>query len=565
MPLTFPRFRLPIAAKAVLLIAGLGVMSALANWFCLLRIDMLDQLGGVLSQQVSPARLALTEAKTRVESFGLATYKLYASSDADQAMRVAAGMQDEFNAAETSLNNVLGYFPKRAEDVERIRAKLEIAHGIAKNIYRVILADDRAQARTLLDIRFDPARDDVAGQINRLINILGGEARELLDEAAATKVWILRMTIVTLVGGSLATLIIALLLAHGSLARPLHKLAAKMVEIAQGDFSTEIEGTKRGDEVGAMARAVAIFKRNGLALRELQAQQTSERARLEAEKQASLTGLADAFEREVLSVADAVADAANELEQFARSMHAAAEESGQRAQAAAAIAEETTEGASTVAAAVEEMSVTVGDIGCQVVEASNVVAEAAGRAEVAVANSDGLATAVQHIDRVVGLITGIAGQTNLLALNATIEAARAGEAGRGFAVVAQEVKTLAGQTTRALAEISEKTASVRQAAQSVSAAIYDISRVVAQISKISAAIANSVALQGLASRKISENVDESAQRTRQVSSTIADVSEFAGQTGQVAEQIQISVENLNRQASVLHRQAQDFAGRVRAG
>jgi len=96
-------------------------------------------------------------------------------------------------------------------------------------------------------------------------------------------------------------------------------------------------------------------------------------------------------------------------------------------------------------------------------------------------------------------------------------------------------------------------------------AIHGISLVVTQISRISSTIANSVEHQNAASRKISENVDEAAQRTRRVSSTIADVSEFAGHTGQVAEQIQVSAENLNRQASVLHRQAQDFAGRVRAG
>ena len=52
-------------------------------------------------------------------------------------------------------------------------------------------------------------------------------------------------------------------------------------------------------------------------------------------------------------------------------------------------------------------------------------------------------------------IEAIAKQTNLLALNATIEAARAGDAGKGFAVVAGEVKQLAGQTSRATAEISE--------------------------------------------------------------------------------------------------------------
>jgi methyl-accepting chemotaxis protein len=565
MPLQIPRLRLPIAAKAVLLIAGLGLMSGLANWFCLLRIDMLDRLSGVLSEQVSPARITLTEAKTRVESFGLATYKIYASGDADQAKEAAESVKGEYAAANVSLGNLLNYFPKRANDVARIRQKLELAHGIAMEVYRTVAANDRPKAQVLLDLRFDPARDDVSFQLNRLINVLGGEANDMLDQAARTKAWIMKITVATLIGGSILTLILALVLAHVSVARPLQRLADTTTDIAKGDLSAAIEGTERGDEVGAMARAVAVFRRNGLALRKLEAQQASDRARMEAEKRASLAALADAFEREVLSVADAVADAANELEHFAGSMLAAAAESGERAQAAAVVAEETTEGATAVAAAVEEMSVTVGDIGAQVLEASKVVAEAAGRADVAVANGEGLATAVQHIDRVVALISGIAAQTNLLALNATIEAARAGEAGRGFAVVAQEVKTLAGQTTRALAEISDKTASVRQASHSVGEVIDGISRVVAQISQISAAITISVEQQDITSRRISQNVDEAAERTRTVAATVAEVSEFAGQTGQVAEQIQVSAETLNRQAALLHRQAQDFSSRVRAG
>ena len=63
--------RLPIAAKAVLLIAALGLLSIAANVFCLQRFTELQRLSAQVTQHLAPARLALAEAKGAMESFGV--------------------------------------------------------------------------------------------------------------------------------------------------------------------------------------------------------------------------------------------------------------------------------------------------------------------------------------------------------------------------------------------------------------------------------------------------------------------------------------------------------------
>jgi methyl-accepting chemotaxis protein len=162
------------------------------------------------------------------------------------------------------------------------------------------------------------------------------------------------------------------------------------------------------------------------------------------------------------------------------------------------------------------------------------------------------------------MIQAIASQTNLLALNATIEAARAGEAGRGFAVVAQEVKSLATQTTQALASIRSKTETVGGVIDGVRDTTQSISQAIARIHTVARAITEAVSVQSEATQRIAQTVEGAAVRTRQVSQTIEGDTEFASRTRNGAVEIQNAAADLNRQAAALQAEAQDFIARVRA-
>jgi methyl-accepting chemotaxis protein len=415
-----------------------------------------------------------------------------------------------------------------------------------------------------VELKFDPALVVAATDMTRLINVLGGEIKEAASLAASEKAATFNVILMVLLGGTLATVGLVMVLVDRSVAGPLRRLAAVMHQITQGQFGAPIEGLKRGDEVGTMARAVLVFRDNAIALHDAHVQRQRAREQAAAEKRTALDRLAGSFETKILSVTAALANAAAQLDDSARSMSGAADESGSHARAAAVVAEETTTVARTVSNAIDELSMAMQDIDTQLASAASVVVEATRRADNAVTNADGLSGAVGDIDKVASMIQAIASQTNLLALNATIEAARAGEAGRGFAVVAQEVKSLAGQTTQALADIKDKTRTVRDIIDGVCGATQLMSNVIAQIEGVSRSIASSIALQSDATHKIAETVDGAASRSQQVANSVAGVSTFANRTHVNAQQILEAVADLNRQAVALQGEAQLFVAQVRA-
>jgi len=348
-----------------------------------------------------------------------------------------------------------------------------------------------------------------------------------------------------------------------TMAKPLGAATAALDRLAAGDLAVALGDTTRRDEIGRLARALDVFRRNAEEARRLAAAQAAEQAAKE-QRAAALEALVRGLESDISRMTGMLAAGSTELEATARSMSRSADQANTQSAAVASAAEEASASVETAAAAAEELTSSIGEIGRQVARSAEISRKSVTEAERTDRIVRLLAEGAEKIGQVVALINSIAGQTNLLALNATIEAARAGDAGKGFAVVASEVKNLASQTARATDEIGGQVGEIQTATREAVVAIGGIAGTVTEMSQIATAIAAAVEQQGAATAEIARTVQQTARSAREVSSNIGGVSRAASETGAAASQVLGAAGDLSKQAESLSGEVKIFVARVRA-
>jgi methyl-accepting chemotaxis protein len=396
--------------------------------------------------------------------------------------------------------------------------------------------------------------------------------RAAAEQSSAAKEAAIDATIATITSGvvGFAVLLVIVIAALGYLtvargvARPIAALNGIMTQLSNGDLNIAIPYAARLDEIGAMARAVDVFKLNAIERVRLEAAQKDAELRVSAQRRSDMRRLADEFDAAVGTIVAAVSSASIQLETAAGSLSATADNTQQLSVSASDTSQEVSANVQSVASASEQLSASVNEISRQVHDASAIAAVAVKQADATDARITELAGSAARIGDVVRLITAIARQTNLLALNATIEAARAGDAGKGFAVVAQEVKALAVQTARATDEITTQIAGMQSATQVSVAAIKEIGATIGRIAGIAGAIAAAVEQQGAATQEISRNVHQAATGTTRVAANIADVNRGAVRTGSASTEMLSAVRSLSSDSGHLRLEVDKFVASIKA-
>jgi methyl-accepting chemotaxis protein len=259
---------------------------------------------------------------------------------------------------------------------------------------------------------------------------------------------------------------------------PLNAMTGAMTGLAAGDGTVDIPEMRSKSELGAMARAVDVFKQNA---DKIAAMLTAETTTREIGEVISGAAAGDLTIRVPLdNKVGFLKDIGEQVNRLLNATNAAFKEFGEKArhtaisvgEASAAVGQ-VSDGArsqsaalSQVATALRESTDALKSVSDNTKAASDKASTASQLVQKGLTSVERLADIVEAIaqnsrkvNQITQVIAQIANRTHILSLNAAIEAARAGEHGKGFVVVAQEVGKLAesaGQNAKQITDIVEQ-------------------------------------------------------------------------------------------------------------
>jgi len=551
------------AASAVLLIC-LSVLCANAY----LTSSHYAQGLRTLSQDMVPKQRAFSQVSDAIVATHIKIFRYVSWASNSVSEKLMKSLYDEIDSDLDRLTDRINALAKRPDLSAAERASLQAL--------LVKWQKCKSHAQDTIDVgRTDPAMATMMlGQADDAFKAVDGDFARM-SQAITTAANVVKDGLYTdaqrnkrlIIWGALVGFLVSIVVTVTvgmSIVRPIKSITAVMRQLSAGTVSVEVTNRDRGDEIGQMAEAIDVFRKNMIEMHAMEQANHQAEQRRASERRSEMQDLAAEFEKSVQQIARELTQAATAMHQNAEAMSRGATEARAKSKAISSVVTVTQDNVESVANSADELAHTIEELATQTNAARELTDETVSESENARAKLQQLADAVTQIVPITGLIQAIAQQTNLLALNATIEAARAGVAGKGFAVVAGEVKSLAQQTASATEEINRKIAAVNASCGAVVKIIQQVAGAVGRLGQGTAEMAAAVGQQAAATQEISLNAQQAANSSRTVAQNILELDEKAGENDSASTAALEGARHLLSHAALLQEQANNFLRHVRA-
>lgn len=203
----------------------------------------------------------------RLQQLAIRDHLLGDGDQALQTLRAQRERRDQALAAALKVGSDIQNERLRRASVQAAAWDAQVQAGLVPGAAPQEGGDSLAAARRQFHAVSTGQGDALAVDLAEIYNI---EVNTLLEERGAMSDWIARahgISLVLLVAG-LLIIVGALWMLSRLVVSPINRLTGKMTRLADGDLDVDINGLERGDEIGAIARALEVFRRNSLASRE---------------------------------------------------------------------------------------------------------------------------------------------------------------------------------------------------------------------------------------------------------------------------------------------------------
>ncbi|MCF6369423.1 HAMP domain-containing methyl-accepting chemotaxis protein [Rhizobium halophilum] len=266
------------------------------------KINMLVGLMSAVALIVGGLSLfALSEYRTKMHAYEAAAHRahlgeslnrlvtavvmdargIYASKTTDQAAKFGAGLHESLD----SMDKLLGEWKAIVTESEQADFQNLMQRASEFRAFR------SETVRLGTEVGPEAANDQGNNEGNRnnrkafqaeIDKIVAADLAELsavdAEMDAFSSTIVLTLEIVTLFGVG-AGAAFGFYLGRRQLSAPLIEITSSMQKIAAGDYATAVPSIGRADEIGEMAAAVEVFKRNGLEVARMNEQESGSRAR----------------------------------------------------------------------------------------------------------------------------------------------------------------------------------------------------------------------------------------------------------------------------------------------